>query len=408
MNSNGGTVRGAGLTKGIAFFGLGLMVLAAMVGQLVGFLPPARIELVEYLTGSGLVFGVGLLVFTTRTLSRRLERSNAAALESARTADALRGAAASLIGLRRVAEVEAVATEIASSLVAPQGVERQVTFYEIAGGTAVATADDGEIGHLMGLTWEVRDNPIVEMALREARAVAGAVEGLAFSPELQAVVDEIGITHAAALPVRVDGLSFGVLTIGSRGTEIPPELLEVLTGLVHIVELSLTTALASERVEELAQTEPMTGLLNRHGLELVVAQMRGRRSFVVLAFGLEGLTTLTEAGGHETVDEHIRRFAEVARSQIRRSDAFAFVGGSEFLVVLFDAVAADAEALAFRVVNAASEHSVAGLPIRVSIGIATGDPSASFDDVVRSADAGLDIAQQDGGGTDFAGAEAGA
>ena len=72
MNGNGGTVRGAGFTKGIAFFGLGLMVLAAMVGQLVGFLPPARIEMVEYLTGTGLVFGVGLLVFTTRTLSRRL------------------------------------------------------------------------------------------------------------------------------------------------------------------------------------------------------------------------------------------------------------------------------------------------------------------------------------------------
>lgn len=171
------------------------------------------------------------------------------------------------------------------------------------------------------------------------------------------------------------------------------------------LERAMTNALEIERAEELAQTEPKTGLLNRPGLEQVVEKMRGRRSFVVLAFELEGLTTLHDDRDHEASDELICRFADVARSQIRRSDVFAFIGGHEFLVVLFDAVAVDAEALAFRVVNAASEHSVGGLPIRVSIGIATGGPSDLFDDVVRRADAGLEIATQDGGGTDFAGAE---
>lgn len=401
-----GTVRGPGFIEALAFIGLGLVALAAMAGQLVAVLPARQFGLLEYTTGGALLGGVTILVLSTHMLSLRLKRSNARVLESTRTADALRGTAASLIGLRRVDEVEAVATQVASSLASSPGTEHQATFYEIAAGTAVATADDGELGQLMGLVWELRDNPLVEKALREGSAVAGPVDGSALSPELRAVVDEIGITHAAAVPVRIDGLSFGALTIASCGAEISTETLDVLTDLVHIVELSLTLALANERTENLAQTEPITGLLNRRGLEQVVETMRGRRPFVVLAFELEGLTTLQDEGAHEARDELICRFAEVARSQMRRSDVFSFVGGYEFLAVLFDAVEVDAEALAFRVVNAASEHSVGGLPIRASIGIATGDPSDLFDDVVRRADAGLDIAKHDGGGTDFAEAEA--
>ena len=410
MVADGGTVRGPGYVPRIALLGLALLSIAALVGQLVGFLPPGRTNWFEDATNWAILAGVVLVLLSTHALSSRLERSNACALESARTADGLLVAAQSLIGLHRVGEVEAVATELATSLASAPGIVRRATFYEIAGGRAVAAAEHSEIGHLMGhlmgLTWEVRDNPIVETALREGRAVAGPVDGLALSPELEAVVGENGITHAAAIPVFADAHAFGALTLASCGAEVPPELLDVLTGLVHIVELSLTNALASERAEELAQTEPITGLLNRRGLEQVVAKMRGRRPFAVLAFEVEGLTTVHEGNGHHAGDELVRCFAEVARSQMRRSDALARVGGGEFLAVLFDAVQVNAEALAFRVLNAAGEQAVAGLPIRASIGIATGEPSAVFDDVVQDGEARLIAAKRDGGGRFFAGADA--
>lgn len=412
MGGNDGAVRGPGFTPGIAFVGIGVLSLAAFAGQLVALVPPGEGHWLEYGTSWALLTGVAMAAVATHTLRVRLKESNARALESARTADGLRMAAASLMGLRRVGEVEAVATELASSLASSPEVVRRATFYEIAGGRAVAASERGEIGHLMGhlmgLTWDVRDNPLVEEALREGSAVAGPLDGLSLSPELQAVVEENRITHAAAIPVFADGLPFGALTIASCGAEVPPDLLAVLTGLVHIVELSLTDALASERAEELAQTEPMTGLLNGRGLEQVVAKMRGRRPFAVLLFELEGLATLNDAAGHQAGDELVRRFAEVARSQMRRSDALARVGGAQFVAVLFDAVQVNADALAFRVLNAASEISVAGLPIRANIAIATGEPSAVFDDVLGRADAGLSAAKRDACGTPLAdtGAEA--
>jgi diguanylate cyclase (GGDEF)-like protein len=360
-----------------------------------------------YVIARSLVLWTLLGVFiavSTHMLRHRLERSNAVALESARTADGLRVAAESLIGLRHVSDVEAVATKLATALASPPGVLRRATFYEIVADTAVSVAEHDEFGASMNLTWRVPENPLVQMALHQKGAVALALDGLAFSPELNAVVESNGITHGAAIPVFADRHPFGVLTIASRGAEIPPELVDVLSALVHIVELSLTNALASERAEELARTEPMTSLLNRRGLEQVVESRRGGRSFTVLAFDLDGLKAMNDEHGHEAGDELICRFADIARDHIRRSDAFARVGGDEFLAVLFDSLQIDAEALAFRILHSAGDHSVEGVPIRASIGIATGAPSDPFADVARRADAGLYEAKREGGGKYFAAA----
>lgn len=356
---------------------------------------------------SGFVIARSLVLWTllsvfiavsTHILRRRLERSNARALESARTSDGLRVAAEYLIGLRRVAEVEAVATDLASSMASPQGVPRRATFYELAGDLAISAAEHDELNPSMDLTWDVHDNPLVDAAVRQGSAVAMSLDGLPFSAELQHVIDTNGITHGAAIPVLADRKPFGVLTIASRGVEIPTDLLDVLTALVHIVELSLANALASERSDELARTEPMTSLLNRRGLEQVVASRRGGRPFTVLAFDLDGLKSMNDAHGHEAGDELIIQFADIARNQIRRSDAFARVGGDEFLAVLFDSDQVDAEALAYRILHSASGHAVAGEPIKASIGIASGEATDSFDDVTRLADAGLYAAKRDGGG----------
>jgi len=90
-----------------------------------------------------------------------------------------------------------------------------------------------------------------------------------------------------------------------------------------------------EELMQLAQRDPLTGLLNRRSLyELVGHLAAEQREFAVVLVDLDGFKAVNDKHGHLFGDEVLKRVAEAMRRAVRREDAVARYGGDEFAVVV--------------------------------------------------------------------------
>jgi diguanylate cyclase (GGDEF)-like protein len=91
-------------------------------------------------------------------------------------------------------------------------------------------------------------------------------------------------------------------------------------------------------IERLATTDPLTGLLNRHGLDvfsggLVANATRHGQPLVVWFIDIDGLKAANDRFGHEFGDDVIRVVADAVKSCAREGDLVTRWGGDEFLVL---------------------------------------------------------------------------
>lgn len=142
----------------------------------------------------------------------------------------------------------------------------------------------------------------------------------------------------------------------------------------------------AERAETEALMDPLTGLVNRRGWELLLdrEEQRCRRYGAlasVLMIDLDGLKAVNDTAGHAAGDAMLRTAADVLRDAVRRADIVARLGGDEFAVlsVESDLRAAHTERARLRGLLAA-----AGVP--ASVGAATRDPQGGLAAAVRHAD----------------------
>ena len=157
-----------------------------------------------------------------------------------------------------------------------------------------------------------------------------------------------------------------------------------------------TTALRAaeqfERMRFLADHDPLTNLLNRRSfvreLEAEIARTRRYgRSLALLVCDLDDLKTLNDTRGHAAGDEALRQFALTLGSVLRASDRAFRIGGDEFAVLLPEAEAADAQAVAGRVAQSLLGASHSGLgPLTTSFGVAVCAGDCESDALLRAAD----------------------
>jgi two-component system, cell cycle response regulator len=107
----------------------------------------------------------------------------------------------------------------------------------------------------------------------------------------------------------------------------------------RIIELHRELAAKTQKLEEAARTDPLTGLPNRRAIEdWATKQLRGAarhgfRLWVVLG-DIDNFKTINDTFGHEAGDIVLRAFADVLRKNTRASDICGRLGGDEFLLVL--------------------------------------------------------------------------
>lgn len=156
------------------------------------------------------------------------------------------------------------------------------------------------------------------------------------------------------------------------------------------IYVGLSTALAftlfgyilgrqADRLAELSETDPLTGLSNARGLfdrldaELARSR-RYREPLALLTVDLDGLKSINDRYGHRAGDDAIRRVADVIRSELRESDVGARWGGDEFAVLAPSTSRASALAVAERIRARIRQRTTWG-PLSVSVGVETLDPA---------------------------------
>jgi diguanylate cyclase (GGDEF)-like protein len=177
-----------------------------------------------------------------------------------------------------------------------------------------------------------------------------------------------------------------------------------LSGLGLFAMLLVASDLA-ERLQRLASLDPLTGVLNRRGVDHAAARMlaqcrRFDRPFTIVVADLDRFKSINDRFGHALGDLVLQRFAAHCEATVREGDLVGRMGGEEFVIVLADAdMAAAAEAM--ERVRAGLPGALAGLALPASVtasfGIAAlGDRADTLAAMLVRADAALYAAKSAG------------
>ncbi|YCH29594.1 sensor domain-containing diguanylate cyclase [Erwinia sp. D4-22] len=83
------------------------------------------------------------------------------------------------------------------------------------------------------------------------------------------------------------------------------------------------------------QTDPLTQLLNRRGLQAVLDYLATtRQPFAVLALDIDHFKRVNDTWGHDVGDRVIQRVAQQLKNCARQTDVACRSGGEEFLIIL--------------------------------------------------------------------------
>lgn len=140
-----------------------------------------------------------------------------------------------------------------------------------------------------------------------------------------------------------------------------------------------------------AHQDPLTGLLNRRGVQLALNSLlfgqRAPRIVAVVLVDVDRLKEINDTLGHEAGDEAIKAVAQVLTTTARASDITARVGGDEFMIVAFHDRAEEAVAFIERVSTLRAGIGPHGATVSVgSAWRSTGDAGFDFESLRRTAD----------------------
>lgn len=170
--------------------------------------------------------------------------------------------------------------------------------------------------------------------------------------------------------------------------------------LLSIGAVLMATDRLTTELKHLATHDSLTHTLNRRALlerfeeELARCQRTGRGPAIMM-LDLDHFKTVNDTRGHQHGDAVLVHFVQHTQTVLRRPDRLGRYGGEEFMVLLPETGAQDAQAVAQRIhASAASGHA---LDCQLSIGIATWQgPQDTLDTMLARADKALYQAKAQG------------
>ena len=219
----------------------------------------------------------------------------------------------------------------------------------------------------------------------------------------------VGVTFFYYPIARVYGVwlivCYGMVGLGlqSRGVDVPAPMMGVAAIILLAGIINLTTYAGGERrlrgrISEVARTDPLTGLLNRRGLEEILnpeseEQDVLKQAFAVFMLDVDRFKRFNDQFGHLSADKVLEHLANILKAAVRNPDLVARFGGDEFVIVVPDVTADEAVQLAERL-----REQVARLGLcTVSIGVTFSNGRAvTAKSILDLADAALLEAKQAG------------
>lgn len=163
-----------------------------------------------------------------------------------------------------------------------------------------------------------------------------------------------------------------------------------------------------DKAQQEAQTDALTGLINRRGLEKVMELERirakqNRTAFSIILLDLDHFKRVNDAWGHLVGDSLLRGITAILRAVLRRNDVAARYGGEEFLVLLPETNMDGAVAVARKIRKALNSKEwkikesgeSMGL-ITASMGIAVYEMNEPEETLIKRADDALYLAKNTG------------
>jgi diguanylate cyclase (GGDEF)-like protein len=175
----------------------------------------------------------------------------------------------------------------------------------------------------------------------------------------------------------------------------------------RVADRTVALAEANRRLEDLANTDFLTGLANRrqfiaHAEALIARSRDDGGSLALVICDLDRFKEINDEFGHAAGDRALCHVAERIVGTIRQHDFPARIGGDEFVVLLPDATLQDATAIAERLRAQLSTSALRlsdGREMRItaSIGIAAlATEDENLDDLFQRADLRLYAAKGSG------------
>ena len=147
-----------------------------------------------------------------------------------------------------------------------------------------------------------------------------------------------------SMPLEVENRLIGVLNLadksnGTNFTEADLNLVQTFTNHAVLMGDRAAALEKASRFEQLAITDPLTGLYNRRFLEdrLKEEFSRGERqqqSFCIIMADLDNFKLYNDICGHLAGDNALRKTAEQMRRSARDMDVLTRYGGEEFCLIL--------------------------------------------------------------------------
>ncbi len=178
--------------------------------------------------------------------------------------------------------------------------------------------------------------------------------------------------------------------VDTRPRNLSDEDADLLDDLACIAEQELTSAY-------MAQTDELTGLLNRRGFGLLARHalslcQRMEQPACLLFFDLDQFKPINDGYGHAEGDRALREFAAILQGSFRQADVIGRLGGDEFAVLLTPSDEDIADRLLLRVQASVAEFNQErspGYALQSSCGIVRYRPDrhTDLDDLLAEADA---------------------
>lgn len=233
-------------------------------------------------------------------------------------------------------------------------------------------------------------------------AVTGSVELIGFSAVLSMMLVTLamswkpvilGFVLLVIFDVTVTSRIEGPIATDSMAVTLVASQLFAAGLLVARIQVLNRLADASVLIEQRATEDHLTGLLNRHGLDIAVPVLEGsaRRAgapLLVAYIDVDGLKRVNDTYGHEEGDRVIVAVGHALHDSARAGDLVARVGGDEFIIVGVGGPV-EGSALAARVAERIRRHYPSSdiWPSTVTVGIASEDSRvSSVEDLVMRAD----------------------
>ncbi|MGD0984368.1 MAG: sensor domain-containing diguanylate cyclase [Acidimicrobiales bacterium] len=208
--------------------------------------------------------------------------------------------------------------------------------------------------------------------------------------------------------VDADGELLGLISVDEPVNGLIPDRAHV-QAIEFFADQCAVAVIHARRYEEVrteALTDSLTGLANRRALDAAVVRAiaRARRDAAlcaVLFIDIDHFKDINDSLGHAVGDAVLQSVGWGLRDRLRRGDLLARYGGEEFVALLPDtdlqAALQVAEVLRSRIASLDFGSLTAGLPVRVSIGVAQlSEELMGAGSLVAAADAAMYEAKRQG------------